>query len=135
LCLVDSCTTNSILRETKYFLTLTKSNGNVLTIAGRDAMIVGTGRAAITLPMGTKIIIEDGALLYPDSTRTLLSYRDIRNNGFHVETHEDNKEEYLLLTKFFGYGKQILERIPSFSSGLYYTYIKPVTHVAYKIIS
>jgi len=85
--------------------------------------------------MGTKIIIEDGALLYPDSTRTLLSYRDIRNNGFHVETHEDNKEEYLLLTKFFGYGKQILERIPSFSSGLYYTYIKPVTHVAYKIIS
>ena len=134
LCLVDSCTTNSILRETKYFLTLTKSNGNVLTIDGRDAMIVGTGRAAITLPMGTQIIIED-ALLYPDSTRTLLSYRHIRNNGFHIEIHEDNKEEYLLLTKKSGYGKQILERIPSFSSGLYYTYIKPVTHVAYKIIS
>ena len=72
LCLVDSCTTNSILRETKYFLTLTKSNGNVLTIVGCDAMIVSTGRAAITLPMGTQIIIED-ALLYPDSTHTLLS--------------------------------------------------------------
>ena len=72
LCLVDSCTTNSILRETKYFLTLTKSNGNVLSIARHDAMIVGTGRAAITLPMGTQIIIED-ALLYPDSTHTLLS--------------------------------------------------------------
>jgi hypothetical protein len=75
LCLVDSCTTNSILRETKYFLTLIKSNGNVLTIVGRDAMIVGTGCAAITLPMGTQIIIEN-TLLYPDSTRTLLSYRD-----------------------------------------------------------
>jgi len=96
-------------------------------------MIVGTGRAAITLPMGTQIIIED-ALLYPNSTRTLLSYRHIRNNGFHIEIHEDNKEEYLLLPKKSRYVKQILERITSFSSGLYYTYIKLVTHVAYKII-
>jgi hypothetical protein len=47
LCLVDSCTTNSILRETKYFQTLTKRTGNVLTIAGRDATIVGSGRATI----------------------------------------------------------------------------------------
>jgi hypothetical protein len=95
-------------------------------------MIVGTGCATITLPMGIQIIIED-VLLYPDSTHTLLSYRDIQNNGLHVETHEDNKEEYLL-TKNSGYGKQILERIPSFSSGLCYTYIKLVTHVVYKII-
>ena len=76
LCLVDSCTTNSILRETKYFQTLTKKEGNIMTIAGRDMLIVGSGRATITLPMGTQIAIED-ALLYPDSTRTLLSYRDI----------------------------------------------------------
>jgi hypothetical protein len=80
LCLVDSCTTNSILRETKYFQTLTKKTGNVLTIAGRDATIVGSGRATITLPMGTQVTIED-ALLYPDSTRTLLSFRDIRKCG------------------------------------------------------
>jgi hypothetical protein len=39
--------------------------------------------------MGTQIDIEE-ALLYPDSTRTLLSYRDIRKNGIHVETHEEN---------------------------------------------
>jgi hypothetical protein len=45
LCLVDSCTTNSIIRETKYFQTLTKRTGNVLTIVGRDATIVGSGRA------------------------------------------------------------------------------------------
>jgi hypothetical protein len=83
--------------------------------------------------MGTQIIIED-ALLYPDSTRTLIGYRDIRKNGFHIETHEDNKEEYLLFTKDNGYGKQIFEKIPSLSSGLYYTYIKPVAHVAYKVI-
>ena len=69
-----------------------------MTIAGQDSLIVGSGRATITLPMGTQITMED-ALLYPDSSRTLLSYRDIRKNGFHVETHQDNKEEFLLLTK------------------------------------
>ena len=133
LCLVDSCTTNSILRETKYFQTLTRRTGNVLTIAGRDATIVGSGRATITLPMGTQITIED-ALLYPDSTRTLLSYRDIRKNGLHVVTHEENNEEFLLITKITGYGRKVLERILTLPSGLYYTYIKPVPHVAYKVI-
>ena len=83
--------------------------------------------------MGTQIVIAD-ALLYPDSTRTLIGYRDIRKNGFHIETYEDNKEEYLLFTKDNGYGQHIFEKIPSLSSGLYYTYIKPVEHVAYKVI-
>ena len=104
LCLVDSCTTNSILRQIKYFQTLEKREGNIMTIAGQDALIVGLGRATITLPMGTQITMED-ALLYPDSTRTLLSYRDIRKNGFHVETHQDNKEEFLLFTKLTRFGK------------------------------
>jgi hypothetical protein len=133
LCLVDSCTTNSIPREIKYFQTLKKRDGKVLTIAGRDAMIVGFGRATITFPMVTQIIIED-AWMYPDSTRTPLSFRDIRRIGIHVETHEDKQVEFLLLTKPDGYGKCTCKRIPSLSSGLYYTYIKPIAHIAYKII-
>jgi peptide/histidine transporter 3/4 len=133
LCLVDSSTTNTRLREIKYFQTLTKSKGKVTTIAGRDAVIVGSGRAIIILPMDTQLIIKD-ALLYPDSTRTLLSYKDICRNGFHIETHNDNKDEYLFITKNDGYNKQLLEKIPSLSTGLYFTYIKPVQHVAYKII-
>jgi hypothetical protein len=72
--------------------------------------------------------------LYPDSTRTLLSYKDTRRNGFHIETHNDNKGEYLFITKNDGYTKQLLEKIPSLSTGLYFTYIKPVQHIAYKII-
>ena len=40
LYLVDSGTTNSILREIKYFQILTKRQGNVLTIAEHDATIV-----------------------------------------------------------------------------------------------
>jgi hypothetical protein len=51
--LVDSCTTNSILREIKYFQTLTRRTGNILIIAGCDMNIVGSGRATIVLPMGT----------------------------------------------------------------------------------
>jgi hypothetical protein len=76
MCLVDSGTTNSILREIKYFQTLIMNRGNVLTITGRDAVIVDSGRATVMLSMGTTLVIED-TLLYPDSTRTLLSYRDI----------------------------------------------------------
>jgi 5-methylthioribose kinase len=30
--------------------------------------------------------------------------------------------------------KRLLEKIPSLSSGLYYTYIKPIQHVSYKVI-
>ena len=69
MCLVDSYSSNIVLREIKYFQTLTKREGNVLTIAGRDAIIVGSGRATIVLPMGTQITIEE-ALLHPDATRT-----------------------------------------------------------------
>jgi hypothetical protein len=83
-CLMDSTTTNTILREIKYFQTLTKSKGNVTTIAGCNAMIVGLYRAIIILPVGTQLVIED-ALLYPNSTRTLLSCKDIRRNGFHIK--------------------------------------------------
>jgi hypothetical protein len=83
--------------------------------------------------MGTTLVIED-ALLYPDSTHTLLSYRDIRKNGFHIETCDENNEEFLLITKNIGYGKVTLEKVSSLSSGLYYTYLKLVQHIAYKVI-
>jgi hypothetical protein len=72
--------------------------------------------------------------LYHDSTRTLLSYRDIRKNGLHVITHEENNDKFLHIIKKNGDGHDILERIPFLLYGLYYTYIKPVQHVAYKVI-
>jgi hypothetical protein len=43
MCLVDSCITNSIHREIKYFQILTQRFRNILTITGRDVMIVGSG--------------------------------------------------------------------------------------------
>jgi hypothetical protein len=130
---VDSCTTNSILRDAKYFQTLPRRSKNVLTIAGCDATIVGSRRATITFPSGTQVMIDD-ALLYPNSTHTLISFRDIRKSGLHVCIHEDNKDEFLLITKSSRYGHEVLQRIPSTTSGLYYTCIKPIPHVACKVI-
>jgi hypothetical protein len=83
--------------------------------------------------MGTQVKIKN-ALLYPDSTLTLLSYRDIRKNELHIVTHEENNKESLLINKTNEDGYNILERIHSLLSGLYYTYIKHVPHVAYKVI-
>jgi hypothetical protein len=113
MCLVDSCTTNTILKKTKYFQTLTKRKKNILPIAGRDVCIVDSGKATIILSMGTQVTIEN-ALLYSYSTRTLLSYRDICKNGLHIVTHEKNNEESLLITKTNGDGYDILERISSY---------------------
>jgi hypothetical protein len=53
MCLVDSCTTNTILRETKYFQTLTKRMRNILTVTGRDACIVGSKKATTIFSMST----------------------------------------------------------------------------------
>jgi hypothetical protein len=104
-----------------------------LTITERDTNIVDSGRATIVLPMGMQVTIEN-ALLYLNSTRTLLSYRDIRKNELHVITHEENNEEFLHIIKKHGDGHDILKIIPSLLSGLYYTYIKPIPHVTYKVI-
>jgi hypothetical protein len=81
--------------------------GNILTVVGRDTCIVGSRKTTIILPMGTQVIIEN-ALLYPDSTHTLLSYRDIRKNGLHIVTHEENNKEYFLITRTNGDGYDIL---------------------------
>jgi hypothetical protein len=133
MCLVDSCATNTILRKMKYFQTLTNRTGNILTVAGRDVCIVGSEKTTIILPMGTQVTIEN-ALLYLDSSHILLSYRDFRKNGLHIVTHEENNEESLLINKTNGDGYDILETIPSLPSELYYTYIKSVPHIAYKVI-
>ena len=63
ICLVDSCTTNTILREVRYFPTLTKREGIILIITLRDAMLVGFEKATITLLMGTQINIVEASFV------------------------------------------------------------------------
>jgi hypothetical protein len=83
--------------------------------------------------MDTQVTIKN-ALSYLGSTRTLLSYRDIRKNRLHIITHQENNEESLLITKTNGDDYDIIERISFLPSGLHYTYIKFIPHVAYKVI-
>jgi hypothetical protein len=104
-----------------------------LTIAVRDATIVSSERATIMFPNDTQVMIED-VFLYPDSTHALISFRDIWKSRLYVCTHLDNKDEFLLITKSSEYGHEVLEKIHSTPSGLYYTYIKSVPHVIYKVI-
>ena len=75
------------------------------------------------LPNGTKISIDE-ALYSTRSRRNLLSFKDIRRNGYHIETINKGQEEYLLITSTNSNHKLVLEKLPTFSSGLYYTIIK-----------
>ncbi|TYH06032.1 hypothetical protein ES288_A08G126000v1, partial [Gossypium darwinii] len=105
------------------------SNAHVNTISGNSKLIEGSGRAIILLPKYTKFIIDD-ALYSTKSQRNLLSFKDIRLNGYHIETMNEKNVEYLYITNV-EYGKKyILERLPNFSSGLYYTHISAIeSHV------
>jgi hypothetical protein len=123
LCLADSCTTHTILRDKKYFQYLILNKASVNTISGSSNLIEGSGRANIILPKGTKLCIDD-ALYSSKSRRNLISFKDIRLNGFHVETTNEGSEEYLYITSIISGQKLILEKLPAFSSGLYYTTIR-----------
>ena len=69
----------------RYFLDLTLKNPNLCTIYGTTNLIEGSGRANIMLPSGTRFHIND-ALYSSKSKRNLLSFKDIRRNGYHIET-------------------------------------------------
>ena len=58
-CLVDCATTHTILRDKKYFSSLTLVPFNVQTISSPVDLIKGSGRATIVFPNGTKFQIDD----------------------------------------------------------------------------
>jgi hypothetical protein len=96
-CLVDSGTTNTILKNKKYFSQLSSVETHVNIISDISNLIEGSGRACILLPEGTKLIIKD-ALYSSKSRRNLLSFKDIRCNCYHIETMTENNIEYLQIT-------------------------------------
>ncbi|TYH12867.1 hypothetical protein ES288_A06G099900v1 [Gossypium darwinii] len=100
LCLVNSTTTHTILKNKKYFSHLTMQKASVSTVSDSIKMIQGSERATILLPRGTKFQIND-ALYSPKSLRILLSFKDIRHNGYHIETISEGNDEYLQIKKFF----------------------------------
>ena len=119
-CLADCATTHTILRDKKYFSNFTLVQYNVITISGPVNLIKDSGKATIILPKCTKLQIED-ACYSNKSSRNLLSFKDIRRNGYHIETMNHDANEYLLITSR---QKCILEQLPSLSCGLYQTTIR-----------
>ena len=92
LCLVDSATKHTILKNQKIFFELIFIPQKVSTIAGPVQIIEGSGKAHMILPNGTHLFIKD-ALFSRSSWRNLISFKDIRMNGYHIETvSEGNKE-------------------------------------------
>ncbi|KAB2057386.1 hypothetical protein ERO13_A11G154025v2 [Gossypium hirsutum] len=105
------------------------SNAHVNTISGSSKLIEGSRKAIKLLPKGTKFIIDD-ALYSTKSQRNLLSFKDILLNGYHIETMNEKNVEYLYITNVDCGKKYVLERLPAFSSGLYYTHISAIeSHV------
>ena len=97
ICLADSATTYTILRNQKYFMNLTLLKANVNTISGPTDLIEGSSRAMILLPNNTKICIND-ALYSSRSRRNLPSFKDIQCNGYHLQSINDENIEYLCIT-------------------------------------
>ena len=57
ICLADSATTHTILRDRKYFSSLILTRVGVTTISGPSDVIQGLGQAQIMLPNGTILSI------------------------------------------------------------------------------
>ena len=123
---LDNCSTiHTILCDKKYFSNFTLVQSNVHTISGPVNLIKGSGKATIILPKDTKLQIED-ALYFNKSSRNLLSFKDIRRNGYHIETMNHDANEYLLITSIIYGQKCILKQLPSLSCGLDQTTIRSI---------
>jgi len=58
ICLIDSATTHTILKNNKFFSCLVMQEVNVNTIYGTTNIIEGSGRAIVLLLRGTRLHIK-----------------------------------------------------------------------------
>lgn len=116
--LLDSASTHTILRDSKYFDFLgcaaTWQSCDLVTIAGSRNFKFREGQATIVLPAGFPLRCRK-AMFAPNAPRSLISYRDMRANGFHVSTALENDEEVLELRQ----GLRILATAKAGANSLY----------------
>ncbi|KAM1696926.1 hypothetical protein ACFX13_031798 [Malus domestica] len=98
-CLADSATTHTILHECIYFTNFIPKNAPLTTLSDPSNLIERYGKTPIILSTGTILTIDE-ALYSPRSGRTLLSFKDIRDNNYHAETHIENEVEFLCITSY-----------------------------------
>ncbi|KAK6131094.1 hypothetical protein DH2020_035170 [Rehmannia glutinosa] len=128
-CLLDSATTHSILTNKVYFSSVKLCKAQVITISGPIEIIEGFGNATLMLPNGTILQIEN-ALLSSRSKRNLLSFKDVRNNRYHLETLNDHDKECLCITSYKMGKKNVHEKFEATIYGLYYIPIKALESYA-----
>ncbi|OMP03727.1 Integrase, catalytic core [Corchorus capsularis] len=116
--LLDSATTHTILSNKDFFSSVTLCKANVNTISGPANIIDGYGNATIFLPNGTILHLED-ELLSGRSRRNLLSYKDVRRNGYHLETLNELNKDYLGIASHKMGQKTIHEKLEASKTGLY----------------
>ncbi|GAV80850.1 hypothetical protein CFOL_v3_24310, partial [Cephalotus follicularis] len=98
---------------------------NVRTISDTSDLIEGSGMANFVLSNETQMCIT--YVLYSTKfRRNLLSFKDIRRNGYHIETTNENGKEYLYITGNASGRNQILEKLPELSSGVYIMKIRAI---------
>ena len=93
----DCATTHTILRDKRYFLGLTLTNGNVSAISGTANLIEGSIKANIMLQNETRFHINN-ALYSSKFTKNLLSFKDIPRNEYHIETMNKGNKECIYIT-------------------------------------
>ena len=62
----------------------------------------------------------------PKSKRNLLSFKDIRENGYHIQSMDEINLEYLGITNNVSGQTCVIEKFPTLSSGLYWTKISAI---------
>jgi hypothetical protein len=77
--------TDGMIQDKKYFQYLILNKASVNTMSDSSNLVKGFGRANIILSKEKKNCIND-ALYYSKFRRNLISFKDIRLNGYHVET-------------------------------------------------
>ena len=137
VCLLDSITTHSILRDKNYFSSMTLRKVNFHSISGPIEMIDDFRNATIMLPNGTTLHIDD-ALLSTKTKRNLLGFKDIRHNGYHLETIIEYDIDCLCIISYKIGIKTIHEKIKASISGLYCVPIRAIesyANMSWKLIN
>lgn len=83
LCLVNTANIHSIMRDEKYFLNITSCKTWINTISGRADITEGYEKPIIWVENGIKMWIQN--VLYANSMKRNLIFKDIRNNWCHIE--------------------------------------------------
>ena len=117
VCLLDSETIHTIINGKFFFSNLTLHKANVQTISSSIEIIDCSGKATIILSNGTTLYFED-TLLSNRSKKNLLSFKDVRRNGYHLEIINENNNNCLCFTSY-KMGRTIHWKLDTLISRLY----------------